>query len=89
MANIGSEIERAIHWRAKQNDDYSRRAVERALELIDLTLEASAGLSRLREIARVREAVSDFFFGDNQYASTDRAWKSYFLAFAYAARKDR
>lgn len=88
MANIGSEVERAINWRAKQNNDYSRQAFERALELIDLTLESSAGFSRLKELTRVREAMSDFFCGNNQYASTDQAWRSYFLAFACAVRKD-
>jgi hypothetical protein len=38
MANIGSEVERALNWRRKNNPTYSQRAFERALELIDLTL---------------------------------------------------
>ena len=39
MANIGSEVERALNWRIKNNVDYAQKAFERALELIDLTLE--------------------------------------------------
>ena len=39
MANIGSEVERALAWRAKNNAEYFQKAFERAIELIDLTLE--------------------------------------------------
>ena len=56
MANVGSEFERALNWRAKDNADYSRRAFERALELMDLTLACAKGYARLKELARVREA---------------------------------
>lgn len=87
MANIGGEVERALNWRAKQNSDYSRKAFERALELIDLTLDSAKGISRLREIARMREAVVDFFAGSNQFKSTEISWKKYFLPFTYAARR--
>lgn len=38
MANIGSEVERAISWKNKNSKEYSAMAFERALELIDLTL---------------------------------------------------
>jgi hypothetical protein len=38
MVNIGSEVERAILWRAKDKE-YSKLALYRALELLDLTVE--------------------------------------------------
>ena len=88
MANIGSEIERALIWRAKNNVAYSRSAFERALELTDLTLETASGFARLKEIARIRESMVDYFAGANQYGSTDASWRQYFLHFTYAARKD-
>jgi len=87
MANIGSEVERALNWKAKQNDNYSRKAFERALELIDLTLDNLTSSSRLKEVARVREAIVDFFAGSNQFKSTETSWRKYFLAFNYAARR--
>ena len=86
MANIGSEIERAIKWRAKNNTAYCQQAFERALELIDLTLNNIKGFTRFKELARLREAVVDYFAGSNEFASTDKAWQRYFLAFTYAAR---
>ncbi len=87
MANIGSEVERALNWRAKKNADYSQKAFERTLELIDLTLENNINFSHLKEIARMREAIVDYFFGANQFMSTDVLWKKYFSHFTYAARK--
>jgi hypothetical protein len=89
MANIGSEVERALNWRAKHHTDYSQKALERALELIDLTLDTATGMARLKEIARVREAIVDFFAGPNQFGSTEKSWRGYFLPFVYAARSHR
>lgn len=88
MANIGSEVERALNWRAKNNPDYCMRAVERALELFDLTLDSTKKFTQLKEVARSREVVVDYFYGSNQYRSTDGSFRKYFLPFAYAARKD-
>jgi hypothetical protein len=88
MANIGSEVERALNWRAKNNPDYSQKAFERALELIDLTLENNKHLSRFKEITRLREVIVDFFFGSNQFMSNQDILRKYFLQFSYAARKN-
>lgn len=88
MANIGSEVERALHWRVKNNRDYSQKAFERALELIDLTLGNASTFPCRKELARVREAWVDYFFGSNQYRSTEDSWKKYFLQFAFAARRN-
>jgi len=86
MAHIGSEVERAILWKHKGNTDYSKKAFFRALELIDLTVADPKNKTRLREILRVREALADYFFGNNIYRSTDQLWRSYFFPFAYRTR---
>ncbi|MBI2094505.1 MAG: hypothetical protein HYT88_07290 [Candidatus Omnitrophica bacterium] len=88
MAHIGGEVERALNWRAKQNPDYSQRALERALELIDLSLDSVTG-TRIKELARMREAIVDFFIGSNEFQSTEISWRRYFLPFSYAARRDK
>ena len=89
LAHVGSEVERALAWRAKQHPDYCRQAATRALELMDLTLASTTGYPRLRELARLREALVDDFFGANQFHSTDAAWRRYFGACATAARRTR
>ena len=88
MANIGSEVERALNWRVKQNAAYSQKAFERALELVDITLNSSQSPARLKELARVRESMVDYFFGTNQFLSTEASWKKYFSPFTYAARRN-
>ncbi len=89
MANIGSEVERTLKAKSQGDAPRSQNAFERTLELLDLTLADRKNRSRLREVARVREAIVDFFFGSNQFQSTGEAWKKYFLQFAVAARKGR
>ncbi len=86
MANIGSEVERALNWQVKGNAAYSQKAFERALELIDLTLDSTTGPARFKELARIREAIVDYFVGVNQFKTTDTSWRRYFLPFAYAVR---
>jgi hypothetical protein len=91
MANIGSEVERTMSWRQKGNEEYSRQAFERALELVDLTIDDPKNHTpetrgRLKEICRLREVLVDYFAFDNIYGSTDELWHKYFYAFNYAAR---
>jgi hypothetical protein len=89
MAHIDGEVERAISWRGKGNEEYSRRAFERALELIDLTLAYPQRHSHLKEFARLRETLVDYFCGTNEFKSTASLWRSYFSPFTFAARKDK
>ena len=89
MANIGSEVSRALNWRKKGNEEYSRKAAVRALELIDLSLECAELFPRLREMARLREAIVDYFWGDNEFSSSEILWRSYFDYFNYAAQQSR
>lgn len=86
MANIGSEVERAIKWKNKGNERYSRMAFERGLELLDFTIEDRKNLRRLKELARLREALVDYFAFSNIYGSSDEKWQKYFYAFSFAAR---
>jgi hypothetical protein len=88
LGNIGSEISRASKWSGR-NDDLARGALERALELFDLTLDDPRHRQcppRLRELARAREVVVDFFDGANEYNSTAASLQKYFDAYALAAR---
>jgi len=87
MANIGSEVIRAINWRNKKNTAYSQMAFERALELIDLSLNIPQSRTRLKELTRLRETIVDDFAGENEFGSSDTAWQNYFLAFTYSARR--
>jgi hypothetical protein len=87
MANVGSEVERAIKWREKGNVQYSQVAFERALELLDFTVADEKNKKRLKELLRLREILADYFAFDNIYQSTDKSFQNYFYAFNFAARR--
>ena len=89
MANIGSEISRALHWKKKANEKYCRKSVVRALELIALTIDSVTVKSHLKELTRLREAILDYFYGDNEFCSTEILWEKYFNHFNLAARNKR
>ena len=87
MANIGSEVNRALNWRGKGNTEYCLKAAARALELLDLSLDAADSFPILKEFARVREALVDYFYCSNEYSSSETLWRKYFDNFNSAARK--
>ncbi len=88
MANVGSEVERAISWRDK-NREYSIKAIERALELLGLTIENTKNRIHLKELKRLHEVLVDYFYFDNQFVSSDKLWHNYFHPFNYAARRNK
>lgn len=90
LGNAGSDVGRAI--RARSSGDAARfeAALDRALELLDLTLADERWRGpRRREIARAREVVCDHLVGPGDYGSTDESLEAWFMAYALAARADR
>ena len=87
MANVGSEVSRALNWRKKGRKEFSEKAVGRALELLDLTIRPVKKYSRLKELLRLRECLVDFFYGSNEFSSSETLWRGYFDHFHYAARR--
>jgi hypothetical protein len=88
LGHVGSEVERALNWKKKNRADLCMRAVERALELMDLTLDCPGNRFRLKESARTREMVVDYFYGENQFRTSGECLSSYFLRFAVAAGRN-
>lgn len=86
LANIGSEVNRARRWQGKDENIFWG-AVERALELFDLTLKDQRWRGRLREIARVREVFCDAVLGEKNYQTSLKDLERYFLPFALFARR--
>lgn len=86
MANIGSEVFRAIKSKSRQDDKSAELAFERALELFDLSLQDNKNHKRFIEIARARETFVDFFKYKNQYKQNEESVNNYFLNFNYLAR---
>lgn len=89
MANIGSEVSRALNWKRKNNEKYCLKSVVRALELLTLTIDSVTVKSHIKELTRLREAILDYFYGGNEFCSTEVLWEKYFNHFNLAARKGR
>jgi hypothetical protein len=90
LGNIGSEVERSINWKKKNEQEKCLQALYRGLDLFDLSLSDKRWkFSQLKEISRAREVVCDFVMGNNEYKSDEKFLNDYFLQFAIAARKNR
>jgi len=88
LGNAGSEVSRALRARARGHADRERLALNRFLDLIDMTLSDPRLRGRRKEICRVREIVCDYFVGENVYRSTPESLDRYFMPYAEAARRN-
>ena len=87
LGNVGSEVDRAIRAHEAGRHDRFESALERALELFDLT----AGDPRWRghrcqEIKRAREEFCRLFFDPDVPPDSPPGLRRYFFGFAWAAR---
>ena len=87
LGNIGSEINRALRWKDRDKDNFED-AVNRALELFDLTLKDPRWKKRLKEIARARELFCDAITGGKEYKSSLKDLDRYFFYYALCARRN-
>ena len=82
MGNIGSEVSRALKW-IKKNPARANKAIDRALELFDLTISANKNNPpRLREVLIAREEFCDYFFGENSWQTDPNRMQKYYDGFA-------
>lgn len=87
LANIGSEVDRAIAAWGTQRWERFDRALARALELFDLTARDTRWRGhRRREILRAREEFCRLFFDDKTGPEAAHTLRQYFLHFAVLAR---
>ena len=90
MANVGSEYERALRWKERGNTDYFEHALERMLELFDLTIADPRWRNhRLKELCRVREIVRDQLCSEQPEPWSYPDLRNYFLGFGILARNER
>ena len=83
LGNVGSEYERAVKWK-ESNDARFESAVNRFLELLDLTIgNQRLAAAQRRELVRVREAVCEEL---GEKVKHDDYFQRYFFYFALAAR---
>lgn len=87
LGNVGSEVMRTLYWEKRKNKHNMKSAFERALLLLDLTIETVSGSYRLKELLRLREVLGDYFGHHFIYHTSGQDLKNYFLPFAMSARQ--
>jgi hypothetical protein len=88
LANVGSEVERAIRAHEAGRAERRDASVNRGLELFDLTAADDRWRGpRRREILRAREEFCRLFWDDTEQPGAAASLSRYFLHFAVAARR--
>jgi hypothetical protein len=88
LGNVGSEVERTLRAHESGNDARRDHALDRALELFDLTAADPRWRGpRRREILRAREEFCRCLFADRPSPASAAGLRRYFLAFAVLARR--
>lgn len=87
LGNVGSEVGRASNWQKKGQAEMTNKALNRAFDLLDLTISDKRWYVARKELCRAREVLADTFLGDRQYGDTPEKLEKYFFEFALAARK--
>lgn len=87
MGNIASELSRAVMFHRRGDADFLRPSLWRALELIELTIDAQGKGARTRELCRFREVVGAWYCGSEEYRASLEWLARYSLDFALMERK--
>lgn len=90
LGNVGSDFDRALRWKAKNQPALFKGAVARMLKQLDLTLADPRWHNhRLKELARLRETICDELFGPDLNLQSAAGLQKYFLTMARRAAEDR
>lgn len=88
LANVGSEYGRALKWKEKGNEKLFWSALERMLELLDLTIADQRWHDgKLKELTRLREMICISLLDErSDIYQSDKDFSQYFLQFNLLVR---
>ncbi len=89
LSHVGAEIHRAGHWEKKNDKASRKKALERAIDLMDSILNRTHLPHRTREIARLREVVCDCYTDRSKNDVSLPMLDNYFLTLAIYARNQK
>lgn len=88
LGTIGTEIGRAISWRANPAYGDPAACINRALNyIVQILDDDNLAPGKRRELARLKEVLLDWYFGENLYQTKDNDWDKYFIPFSLAANR--
>ena len=83
IANIGSEVHRAIRWKNRGDRQKSENFCNKAIEFWERSKRDPKNQARLNEIDNAIEELRDFFLGQNIYQTSEETLIRYYDAFLY------
>ncbi|HLF18771.1 MAG TPA: hypothetical protein VI749_07765 [Candidatus Omnitrophota bacterium] len=86
LGNVASELSRAIKFKDQNDTEHMNSSLWRLLELLDLTIDDKRNVSRLRELCRFKEVLSDWYCQTKVYDIDPESLKDYSLRFAMLAK---
>ncbi len=89
LGNVGSEVGRATNWQRKGNVESRDKALNRAFDLLDMTISDNRWHVGRKELCRAREVLADTFYGDREYGDTPEKIEKYFYEYALAAQMNK
>lgn len=81
LANIGSEVNRAINWKNRGNKQRQISFCNKAIEFLELIKTDPKNKHRAGELDCCIEELTDYFLGENLYHTTDEMLMKYYNAF--------
>lgn len=81
IANVGSEVHRAIRWKNKGDEQKKIGFCKKAIEFLELIKTDPKNEHRKQELDFCIEELQDYFFGENIYRTTDDSLIRYYDAF--------
>ena len=87
QGNIASELSRAIKFKNENDSEHMNASLWRLIELLDLTIDDQKNLSRLKEMCRFKEVVSDWYCQTKIYDVNPESLKNYCMDFALLVRR--
>lgn len=81
LANVGSEVNRALSWKKRGNTQRTVSFCNKAIDFLEIMKTDEKNRNRIGELNFCIEELKDFFFGDNIYGTTDETLMKYYDAF--------
>ena len=81
LANVGSEVNRAISWKKRGNEQRTASFCNKAIDFLEIIKTDKKNVNRIGELDFCIEELKDYFFGENKYNTTDESLMRYYDAF--------
>ena len=81
ISNVGSEVQRAIRWKKRGDNQKAENFCKKAIEFWRLSEQDPKNKHRVGEFESAIDELRDYFMGENLYGTSDEMLIRYYDAF--------